>query len=707
LHLILTTRADPPLPLARLRVRGELTELRAADLRFSAAEAATFLRQFLGINLSTEAVRALEQRTEGWIAGLQLAALSLRGRGDLSGFIQAFTGSHAYVLDYLADEVLRQQPDDVLRFLQETAVLDHLNADLCTAVTGHTHSATLLRQLYQANLFLEALDDRRDWFRFHALFRDVLLEQLHTTQPRQIPTLHRRASQWHAQAGQIGPALHHALATDDLTLAADLVEQHAWHILDSGEVTIVRSWLNSLPAALIQARPWLSLIEAGILLTTGQLAATEQAIAALRARPDWPDETAFAGELAYLAGVLARFQGKAAAAIQLSQEAQQLLPADRRSAQAAVQLNLAMAYVASGDTAAANEALTSARTFDPGSQPARSAALGLAWLYGRQGNLDRAELIYRELIGDTAVPTNGSAFAGLGELLLLRGSWAEAAAALQAGIARLRSSTEQILLASAYGRLALAQLWLGNPAAAETALAEAEAWLGQMHLHDLGFGRILAGYRAWLALRQGNLPAANQWAAQSGLLPDVQLNGISELLYPILVRVLLRNGRFATAQTILDALRESRQIRQWHGQMVEIHLLQALLYDAQNRETAALIELEQALTLGEAHGILFYFLDAGTPLDALLEPLAHAPFVARLRPLLASPNPSALPDALSKRELEVLRLVTVGATNREIADRLVIALPTVKKHMSNILVKLDAVNRTQAIARARDLGLIA
>ena len=245
LHLILTTRADPPLPLARLRARGELTELRAADLRFSPEEAAAFLRHFLGLDLPPETITALEQRTEGWIAGLQLAALSLRGRDDLPGFIRAFTGSHIYVLDYLADEVLRQQPADVLKFLQETAVLDHLNAALCTAVTGQSNSAELLRQLYQANLFLEALDDRRDWFRFHALFRDVLLVQLQNTRPQQIPTLHRRASRWYAQAGQITPALHHALAAEDPALAADLIEQHAWDLLENGDVLIVRSWLNS------------------------------------------------------------------------------------------------------------------------------------------------------------------------------------------------------------------------------------------------------------------------------------------------------------------------------------------------------------------------------------------------------------------------------------------------------------------------------
>jgi len=300
--------------------------------------------------------------------------------------------------------------------------------------------------------------------------------------------------------------------------------------------------------------------------------------------------------------------------------------------------------------------------------------------------------------------------------LLARYELAEAQAALQTGINLLRGSIEQILLALAYGRLSQVQQALGEAAAADASLDEADAWLVQMRLHDLGFGHIIAAYRAWLALRQGKLPAAVHWADHSGLLTDIQLNSINELLYPILVRVLLGDGRFATAQAILNALREQITLRQWQGQMVEIHLLQALLHHAQNRRDEALAELHQALALGEAQGSLFHFIDEGQPVATLLdqigEPLASTPFVARLRQLLADAvatytAASILPEALSERELEVLRLAAAGATNREIAERLFIALPTVKKHMSNIFVKLDTTNRTQAIARAHELSLIA
>lgn len=719
LHLILTTRADPPLPLARLRARGELAELRAADLRFTTEEAAAFLHQALGIRLSLADVAALEQRTEGWIAGLQLAALSMRGRDDVTGFIEVFSGSHAYVLDYLVEEALRQLSPDVQRFLQETAVLDHFSAPLCTAVTGHADSAALLRQLYQSNLFLEALDDRREWFRFHALFRDVLLVQLQNNQPKRIPELHGRASRWYAQAGQIGPALHHALAAHDDAYAAHLVEQHAWAIFERGEMLIIRTWLDMLPPTLIQSRPWLALIQASILLTTGQLAAAAQAITTLQTRPDLPADPAFAGELAHLRGTLARFQGDSQTAVSCARQAQALLPAGRKSSHAAALLNLAMAHIAQGETAAARQALAEATAVDPHSQIAQGAWLGLAWLYVRLGQLGAAAQTYRQAIDQMALddgriaPTSGAAYVGLAEVLLLRYDLAAARAALEMGIARLRGSIEQILLALAYGRLAQVQQALGNPEAARAALAEADAWLAELRLTDLGFGRIIAGYRAWLALRQGDLPAAIHWADTSGLLPDIQFSSISELLYPILVRVLLANGRAAAAQSILDVMQEQMTARQWPGQLVEICLLQALAHHAQHRSQEARAALTQALTLAAAEGCLFWFVDEGAPPADLLaqvgDPLLNTAFVRQVQQLLAQQTAAArpmLPDALSERELEVLRLVAAGATNQEIADRLVIALPTVKKHMSNIFSKLNAANRTQAIAQARALGLL-
>jgi LuxR family transcriptional regulator, maltose regulon positive regulatory protein len=724
LHLILTSRAAPPLSLPRLRARGQLTELRADDLRFTATEVAAFLQQVLDISLTPAEIVMLEQRTEGWIAGLQLAVLSMPGRADAAGFIHAFSGGHAYILDYLADEVLRQQPAELRRFLQETAVLDHLSAPLCTAVTGHPDSAALLHHIYQSNLFLEALDDRRDWFRFHTLFRDVLRLQLQADQPQRVATLHRRASDWYAQAGQITPALIHALAANDLAYAADLVERHGWTAVEHGDILAVRAWLDVLPPATIQARPWLTLIQAGIFLATGQLNAAEQALAALQNRADLPADALFTGELAHFQATLARFQGDNVTAIHHAQAALQCLPVEQPGDRAAILLNLALAYIATGDTTAAVAALTDATTLAPrlsttqDAWATQGAWQGLAWLYVRQGHLAAAGQIYRQRIAwaeqenGRALPNNGALYIGLAETLLARWELAEAQAALETGIRLLRRSTEQIVLAQAYGRLAQVQQLTGHPQAARQTLAEADAWLIELRLTDLGFGPLIASYRAWLALRQGNLKAASHWAPASGLLPDIRLNSVNELLYPILVRVLLATGDFATAQTILDALYNQFTLRQWAGALVELSLLQALTHHAWRRRAEAVAALQKAIALAQAEGQVFWFVVEDAPLADLLRQMDGAwtgtPFVSHWQ-RLAQTLPVAdttLPETLSDRELDVLRLVAAGSTNRQIADRLVIALPTVKKHVSNILVKLAVANRAQAIARARELDLI-
>jgi LuxR family maltose regulon positive regulatory protein len=449
------------------------------------------------------------------------------------------------------------------------------------------------------------------------------------------------------------------------------------------------------------------------------LAAVTQAINELQAHTELPADDAFVGELAHLQATLARFQGDSVAAIHWAQVAQRHLPPERKSSRAAVLLNLAMAYIASGDTAAASQTLTEATAVDPQSQISQGAWQGLAWLHVRQGQLQIAQQIYQQAIAHMMpidgrpLPTSGAAYVGLSEVLMARYELTAAQTALQTGVARLRGSIEQILLAIGYGRLAQIHQALGDPSQAQAVLAEADTWLAQMRLTDLGFGRIIAGYRALLALRWGNLPAAAQWIDDSGLLPDVQPNSISEMLYPILVRVLLANGRIATAQTILDALHQQMMARQWHGQLVEIYLLQALLHQAQNHHEAALAALKQALALAEVARNVFFFMDEGKPVADLLsqvgEPQSSTAFVTRLRQLFgqtAHVVQTILPEALSEREMEVLLLVAAGAPNREIANRLFIAVPTVKKHMSNILVKLDASNRTQAISRAREIGLI-
>ena len=286
MHLVITTREDPQLPLARLRARGQLTELRAADLRFTPAEAAEFLNQVMSLNLSAEDIAALENRTEGWIAGLQLAALSMQGREDVHGFIRAFAGDDRYIVDYLVEEVLQRQPEPVRSFLLQTSILDRLNGPLCDAVTGQAESNAQLEALQRGNFFVVPLDDKRHWYRYHHLFAEVLRLHLMAEQPDQIPTLHRRASEWYEQNGSAADAIRHALAAEDFERAADLVELAVPAMRQSRQEATMLGWLKALPDELLRVRPVLSVHYAGALLLGGQLEGVE---ARLRDAERWLD----------------------------------------------------------------------------------------------------------------------------------------------------------------------------------------------------------------------------------------------------------------------------------------------------------------------------------------------------------------------------------------------------------------------------------
>ena len=293
MHLAIASRADPSLPLARLRGRGELSELRAADLRFTVNEAATYLNQVMGLDLSAEEVAALENRTEGWIVGLQMAALSLQGREDSANFVRAFTGSHHFVIDYLLEEVLQRQPERVRQFLVQTAILDRLNGPLCDAVTGQEDGRGMLESLERGNLFVVSLDDECEWYRYHHLFADVLQARLIEEQPNQIPDLHRRASEWYEQSDLPSDAIRHALAADDFERAADLIE-FAWPAMNrSRQEATLLGWLKALPDELVRTRPVLSVGYAYALLESGELEAAE---ARLQDAERWLDTPAVMGK---------------------------------------------------------------------------------------------------------------------------------------------------------------------------------------------------------------------------------------------------------------------------------------------------------------------------------------------------------------------------------------------------------------------------
>src|SRR5437868_684354 len=374
MHLAIATREDPPLPLARLRARGHLTEVRAADLRFTASEASAFLNQGMGLSLSVVDIATLEDRTEGWITGLQLAALSLQGHQDVAGFIRAFAGDHRYIVDYLVEEVLERQPEGVRSFLLQTAILDRLSGSLCDAVTGLEEGNARLEALERGNFFVVALDDQRHWYRYHHLFAEVLSAHLRAEQPEQVSTLHRRASAWYEQNGSATDAIRHALAACDFARAADLVEMALPAMLRSRQEAAVLGWLRALPDELVHVRPVLSVGYAGALLVSGQLEGVE---ARLSGAERWLDTTADRSEFAlapsaemivvdeaefrrlpgsiavYRAG-LAQALGEVANTMKYARRALDLVPEDDHLGRGSAAALLGLASWASGDLEAAH-----------------------------------------------------------------------------------------------------------------------------------------------------------------------------------------------------------------------------------------------------------------------------------------------------------------------------------------------------------------
>ncbi len=745
LHLILAVRADPPLPLARLRAQGQLTEVRTADLRFGAAEVNTFLQTVMGLDLEASAIAILERRTEGWIVGLQLAALSLQGRADVSRFLAAFSGSHRYVLDYLSEEVLARQPAVVQQFLLHTCILERLSGALCDAVTERTGSQGMLEALERANLFVVSLDDERRWYRYHHLFAEVLRNHLQQASPALVPILHRRASAWYEQHDLPAEAVQHALAVPDVELAARLIEPIAFPIVfHLGQIDTVRGWMNALPEALVRAHPLLCVQQASYLMFTNQLEAAEARLqdAERGIQEEMPAEQTrtIRSYVLTIRGGIANLAGETMQGVSLARQALELLPEAEVVLRMGALVTTAHAYLASGDVTPDSErevAAADALIHIAGDLLAfeRSKTL-LGRLYVLQGRLRQAATTYEQvrqsLPGSEALQISfGSLFYhfALGDLLR---EWNDLDAAerhLVQGFALVDEALTLEPFVALLGHTALARLQQarGNSRAAFATL-DTLARVAQLrrfppHLVTQG-----AAVRAQLELAQGNLEAALHWADASGLsAEDENLSYPRESEYLALARVRIAQGRedpaapfLQDALHLLERLQESAEAKARMGSVLAILVLRALAHQAQGDRTAALTTLEQALLLAEPEGYMRLFVDEGTPMLALLR-LAQARgmvpgYVAtlltafgeqtRANPALHTARPSSLVEPFTEREREVLRLLLEGASNREIARHLVISVNTVKKHVYNICGKLGVQSRAQAIVRARTLNLL-
>jgi LuxR family transcriptional regulator, maltose regulon positive regulatory protein len=748
LRLMLTSRADPPLPLARLRARGQLAELRTAELRFTNDEAAALLGAAAGPGLPEAAVAALVARTEGWAAGLQLAGLSLRGQPDAAGFVAAFSGNHRFVLDYLTDEVLAGQPSQVRGFLLETSVLDRLSGPLCDAVTGRADSQAMLEQAERAGLFLVPLDEVRGWWRYHHLFADLLRARLQQEQPGRVQGLHRAAAAWSEEHGLADDAVRHALAAGDAAWAARLVERHVGTLLRRSEGATLRRWLSALPAESVRAAPRLCLAQAigavvgrRVEAVEGLLDDAERAFAVTGDEPYEPPAGRAVSVLgnvpaliAFLRADLARLRGDAALAADYDRRALTHLGEQDWLMHSMVRWNLAVADWLRGRLGPAEHGLAevAAERWAAGEgYLAMEVCYDLGQVQRARGNLDAALATYRQALetagADRSQPPHmGMAHVGLAEVLYERDELAAALDHATRGVTLCRQLALTPPLAAGLAAVARIRQAHGDAAAALEAMGEA----GQVELSPQVIALLnpVPSQRARLLLAQGDVHAAAQWAKAAGLGPDDQPDYPRESEYLVLARVLLAQDRPGPSLALLQRLLAAAASQGRAGSIIEIQALRALALAARDDHASALVALAEALTLAGPQRYVRVFADEGPPMYALLARLSaarqdqrvpargiQAGYLAAL--VRASRQASAGPprrgtaapgmaEPLTGRELEVLRLLAAGRPNQRIARDLVMALDTVKKHVTHILGKLGAANRTEAADRARQLGLI-
>jgi LuxR family transcriptional regulator, maltose regulon positive regulatory protein len=754
LHLVLASRSDPPLPLARLRAGGQLAELRAADLRFSAEEAAALLRESAGADVPAAAAAALADRTEGWVVGLQLAALSLGGQADPAGFVAAFSGSHRYVLDYLAEEVLDRQQEELRTFLLETSVLERLSGGLCDAITGRTDSQAMLERVERAGLFLVPLDEVRGWWRYHQLFADLLRARLQQ-RPGRVAGLHRAAAAWCEEHGLADDAVRHALAAADPAWAARLIERHADAFLLRSEGATLQRWLAALPAGLADSRPRLLLAQARLALLSHRveaaevaLDAAERALAGAPGVADEPFEPSVGRAASHLANVPAAIAlGRTLLAV-LHGDAERAITFGRRTLAEVGEGEWVLASHANGylgvaewlrgRLAEAERALSSSIAQGRAAgQPAMTAWVyqDLSRVQRAQGRLDTASGTYRQALelaaatNRTALPAAGIAYVGMAEVAYQRNQLDTALRYVSEGIGACRQMNFTQPLATGLATLAWIRQAQGDAAGAREAMEEA----GQAAPGPgvAGLLNPVPAQRARLQLAQGEVAAAVGWAQQRGLGPDDEPGYPREPEYLVLARVLLAQDRPGAAFALLERLHMAAVSQDRAGSVIEIQVLQALAFAAADKETAAVDALAGALTLACPQGYVRMFADEGPPMAALLGALVAAqraeqaatrgvPLGCLARVLGAFGEKPAAPGAgrgaaavvpglaeqLTARELEVLALLAAGAPNPRIAEQLVVSLDTVKKHVSHLLGKLGAANRTEAVTRAHQLGLI-
>ncbi len=735
LHLVIATRHDPPLPLARLHARDQLTELRAADLRFTTSEAADFLNQVMGLDLSSEDIAALETRTEGWIVGLQLAAISIQGRSDASGLIKSFTGSHRLVLDYLIEEVLERQPEEIKHFLLCTSILKRLTGSLCDALTGQKDGQAILETLERTNLFIIPIDQERCWYRYHHLFADLLRLRLRRTQPEKLPILQLRASEWFKNQGLNREAIKYSIDGKDYQSAAELIRTIAIDLIQQGEHTTVIGWINALPEEFVKAYPYLCVLHARALQLTGELETSEarlidaeNGLDSQNYQVDEADDS-IRGLIHHCRAYSSFMIGDHDQTISHAEQALEQLPETETLIKAQTALYLGIAYRYTGQLRAAldvyNEILPTTQSMG-GNSIAVLCYLHLGDLHAAMAQLHRAKELYEDALifterhtGSPDMPFTGYVYVSIGRILRQWNQLEDAYRFTVKGLALCRDWNVADILALSCLELAYIHQVLGND---ELALASLQEAIHIFNSISSWGGKIAAAHRVKFDLARDDVGSAESWAQTNDLDVDGDFEFHREEEYLVLARVFFYQKRFDEAHSLLEKIyRIAKEIGRRQTELEALILL-ALVFSAQSETDQALVHLDKALSIGEPGGFIRIFVDEGPPMAQLLceapnrgimldyghrllaaFPVAQPEEAASTKPQVKQ---SEIFEPLSDRELEVLHLIAEGLTNPEIASRLYLSIHTVKAHTRNIYGKLGVHNRTEAVAKARVLGIL-